>query len=256
MERPYRMADPQSALPAFSAHIADMTSRLRRTLIGLVLFGIAFGYVEAAVVVYLRDFTRPIRRRLLPQSSPDELFPLLSLDRLRSEAPDLMNRLPVEVLREAATILMLAAVALLVVADREVWLAAFAVVFGVWDLSFYLFLKLLIHWPDSLFTWDILFLIPVPWVAPVLAPVVVAATIAGCGLAALLHRPRLTRLHWGVLILANALVLFSFTADYKRMMAGEVPQSFAWMPFIAGEALGLAAFLHATRRLSSRDTRE
>ena len=80
----------------------------------------------------------------------------------------------IEIGREAATMLMLAAIALAVARNTRQWTAAFAIAFGVWDIVFYACLKLLLGWPASLFTWDILFLIPVPWVGPVLAPVLIS----------------------------------------------------------------------------------
>ena len=77
-------------------------------------------------------------------------------------------------------------------------MAAFAIAFGLWDISFYGFLKLMIQWPESLSTWDILFLIPLPWVGPVWAPVLVALTMIVCGLISLrfggIARP--AALHW------------------------------------------------------------
>ena len=62
---------------------------------------------------------------------------------------------------------MLASVGLIAARRAREWIAAFVVCFGVWDIAFYLSLKLLLDWPASLFTWDILFLLPVPWVGPV-----------------------------------------------------------------------------------------
>ena len=84
--------------------------------------------------------------------------------------------------REVATLGMLAAVAIAVGRGSGQPFAAFLIAFGVWDISFYAFLKLLIHWPASLLTWDVLFLLPVPWVAPVLAPVLASLSMIGVGL--------------------------------------------------------------------------
>src|SRR5260370_7926441 len=84
--------------------------------------------------------------------------------------------------REAATIVMLAAIALAGADNAGQWAAAFAIAFGTWDIAFYAFLKLLLDWPASLLTWDILFLIPIPWVGPVLAPVIVSASMIAAGL--------------------------------------------------------------------------
>ena len=142
----------------------------KRTVLALLLFGIAFGYLEAAVVTYLRALHEPARQRFHPGRSPSELFPLLTLEQMRAAAPGQMQALAIEVGRETATIIMLASVALAVARSAGDWAAAFVIMFGTWDITFYVFLKVLLDWPASIFTWDILFLIPVPWVGPVLSP--------------------------------------------------------------------------------------
>jgi hypothetical protein len=225
-----------------------MGLRLRRTIFGLVLFGIAFGYVEAAVVIYLRALYEPLRQRLTPGRAAGDLFPLLDRDRMVAEAPETGRLLTVEVIREGATILMLAAAAMLVTGDRGLWLPAFAVAFGVWDVSFYLFLKLWINWPASLATWDLLFLLPVPWVAPVLAPVIVSFTIIACGVIALCRPMRIGYLQWIGLFLGGALVILSFTWDFRNVLAGNLPRPFAWPLFLAGEFVSLGTFLKALLR--------
>ena len=222
-----------------------MTGRLRRTVVGLFLFGISFGYVEAAVVIYLRALYEPLRQRLTPGRAPGDLFPLVDRDRMLAEAPETGRLLAVEVIREAATIVMLAAAAMLVAGDRSLWLPAFSIAFGVWDVCFYLFLKLWIDWPASLLTWDLLFLLPVPWVAPVLAPVIVSLTIVGCGLAALFRPVKLRAPHWIGLVLGGALVILSFTWDFRYVLAGNLPRPFAWWLFTAGELVSLGTFLKA-----------
>ena len=151
----------------------------RRSLLALLLFGTAFGYVEAAVVCYLRQLHEPARERFYAGRPPGELFPLLSLEQIQASGQS--QTLAIEIGREAATILVLAAVGLAVAGNWARWAAAFVVAFGVWDIAFYAFLKLLLGWPSSLFTWDILFLIPVPWAAPVLAPVLVSLVMIAAG---------------------------------------------------------------------------
>jgi hypothetical protein len=219
----------------------------RRTAAGLILFGISFGYVEAAVVVYLRALYDPLRHSLHPDRPAGELFPLITLDQLQGAAPEKSWLLGVEVAREAATMFMLASVALVVSGDRPLWLPSFAIAFGTWDLSFYVFLKLLLHWPASIMTWDILFLIPAPWVAPVLAPSIVSITIISTGLLALARPVRMRPAHWGAMTLGGALILMSFLWDYRNIGAGGLPRPFAWRLFGAGELVGVAAFLHAFR---------
>ncbi len=85
---------------------------MRRAIAALFLFGISFGYVEAAVVVYLRAIYNPIRARLHPERSPDDLFPLITQQELANTGPENSRRLAIEVVREAATMVMLGAVAL------------------------------------------------------------------------------------------------------------------------------------------------
>jgi hypothetical protein len=225
--------------------IQDMTGRLQRTVFGLFLFGISFGYIEAAVVIYLRALYEPLRQSLTPGRAPGDLFPLVDRGRMVAEAPETARLLNVEVIREAATIVMLAAAAMLVAGERSLWLPAFSIAFGVWDLSFYLFLKLWIHWPASLLTWDLLFLLPVPWAAPVLAPVIVSMTIAGCGLTALWRPVVIQSRHWIGLILGGALLMLSFTWDFRYFLEGNPPRPFAWWLFLTGELLSLGTFLRA-----------
>jgi len=138
----------------------------KRTVLALLLFGAAFGYLEAAVVSYLRVLHEPARLRFHPGRPAGDLFPLLTLEQLRASGPVQTQTLPIEIGREAATIVMLAAIALAVAGNTGQWAAAFVIAFGAWDVTFYLFLKLVLDWPASLFTWDILFLIPVPWAGP------------------------------------------------------------------------------------------
>lgn len=144
----------------------------------VTLFATAMGYVEAAVVVYLRDhyypdgFPVPVQMGRMP----------LRFTRI----PEFEGRMPArtlrtEVGREAATIVMLLTLALLAGHSFPHALGVFLLAFGVWDITYYLFLKLLIGWPASLKTLDVLFLIPVPWIGPVWLPVSISAVMVGCG---------------------------------------------------------------------------
>src|ERR1700681_4141700 len=153
-----------------------------RTVAALLLFGISFGYLEAAVVVYLRAIYDPIRESIHPGRPPGEVFPLISPRQLQAAGPENERRLAIEIGREAATIIMLVAFGMVAGKNFNQRMAAFAIAFGLWDITFYASLKLMIGWPQSLFTWDILFLIPLPWVGPVITPVIVAMTLVVCGL--------------------------------------------------------------------------
>jgi len=131
-----------------------------RKLGWLAAFAVGMAYVEATVVVYLRFLFYPngfvVENAGLTEAVPSEV-------------------LGIEVGREAATIVMLAAVALLT-AKRNWWerLAFFIWTFAVWDIFYYIWLYVILRWPPNLMTLDVLFLIPNVWVAPVILPVVVS----------------------------------------------------------------------------------
>lgn len=155
----------------------------RAALAAAALFGIAFGFVEAAAVVYLHAASGlPPGSHAVPEYAP----PLEGLP------PDL---LVIEVFREAATIAMLASIALLGARRaRERW-ALFLYAFAIWDLAYYAGLWATVGWPRSLLADDVLFLIPVPWISDVWYPVLVSgltvlAVLISSGIA---HRSRETK---------------------------------------------------------------
>jgi hypothetical protein len=229
-------------------------------LTALVLFGVAFGYVEAAVVVYLRAAYEPLHERLYPSEHADPrlggLLPFIPLSHLQREGPAFVDWAATELAREAATLLLLAAAALAVARNFRTWFAAFVLAFGLWDLFYYVFLKILIGWPESLLTWDILFLVPVPWVAPVLAPELVALVMVIAGGVALVReargRPlRLTWTHWLALVVGGLMIVGAFCKDFQHIEQGGLPHPFDWPLFAAGLALGVAAFAHSLEPAAS-----
>lgn len=200
---------------------------LKRALI-VTAYALAMAYLESAVVVYLQ--------RALAMT-PATLFPL------RSQSV-LGNLGSIEVGREFATLVMLVTVGWLAgrsPLERFAWVA---VAFGIWDIGYYYFLWVFIGWPKSVRTYDLLFLIPVPWVAPVLAPMLVSVALIVFGLAA----ARFLNCGWqlrftlksGVLMLAGGVVVvISFTWHFKAILDGAVPRSFAWPIFIFGMVLAI-----------------
>ncbi len=230
-----------------------------RVIAGLALFSMAFGYVEAAVVAYLRNIYTPIRAQFYPGSA-SELFPLLTLQQLRVLGPEHLLRLKTELGREFATLLMLAGAALLAARNLRGWVAAFLICFGIWDITFYLSLKLLLQWPASLLTWDILFLLPVPWTGPVITPVLVSLSMIGSGLIVLWReyqgRPvHLTGLRWALVLMGGMLIFAAFIWDFRNTASGGSPHPFNWLLFWAGEAVGLLSFA-SSLRLKSSNTSE
>lgn len=232
-------------------------SHWKRHVLALVLFGAAFGYLEAAVVSYLRYLQEPIRQRFYPARPAGDLFPLLTPEQAAAGGPQQRKVFFTEIGREAATILMLSAVALTISTNMGHWAAALAVAFGAWDITFYLFLKVLLNWPASLFTWDILFIIPMPWVAPVIAPVLVSAAMILAGTWHLrcettAKPPRLGTRNWVCLVTGAVVIIISFTLDSPNVRAGGMPRPFAWPVFAIGMAIGLIGYGEAALRAESR----
>jgi len=198
----------------------------------LLLLGLAVGWFEASVVVYLRALYYPDGFR----------FPVkLVWDPV----------LRVEVLREAASLLLLAAAARLAGRTFLERFAAFMVLFGVWDLLYYVFLNLTLGWPASLTDLDILFLIPVPWVGPVWAPCLVSLALVSVGtyLYWTAEQPRRYRLtDWAVGVAAALFVIGSFVAQWRAVIEERVPQDFPVAVFAMGWLLAVGWFLRAERR--------
>lgn len=198
---------------------------------GVTLFAVAFAWVESAVVFYLRT--------MVDRLDPHQSDPL----------PLVQGIVWVELVREAATLLMLATVGIIAGRNRISRLGYALIAFGVWDIFYYIFLKPMTGWPDSLLDWDVLFLIPLPWWGPILAPMLIALLMIAWGtlvtqsesLNAVAFSNR-----WGLGAtgLGVVLALYVFMADAIRVApAGEaalrdmLPATFNWPLFIA--ALGL-----------------
>lgn len=195
----------------------------RRIWVGV--YALAMALVEAAVVVYLRA--------LHPEPA--------SMSVLVTVLP--VRLVGIEVAREAATLVMLLGVAMLAGRDRWERFLYFCLAFGIWDLGYYGWLWVMIRWPHSLFTWDVLFLIPVPWLAPVLAPVIVSVgLVAGSWLfLGRATKPQVPRWVWGLAGVGVVLVLLSFTLDYRYVLMQVEPQGFRWGLFGVGVGfVGLA----------------
>lgn len=148
------------------------SARLRTRLAAVVVFGAAMGWLEAVVVVYIRALLGMPRGDATP--SPDAMM------RALRSLPWLM---PTEQGREAATLVMLAAVGVLAARRAAARFGAFLVAFGVWDITYYLALRVLVGWPASLATRDLLFLIPPSplWFQPVGVPVAISCVMIVVG---------------------------------------------------------------------------
>ena len=206
-------------------------SRTRACWALVLLFGVAMAWFEAAAVYYLRalvDRIEPYQRNPLP---------------IRGDIGW------VELVREATTLVMLLVAGAL--AGRT-WRQRFgytAIAFGTWDIFYYVFLRVMTGWPRSVLDWDVLFLLPLPWWGPVLAPVSIALLMIVWGtLASQLpgHHGAAGWRAWNLNALGIALALYVFMADSIRV-AGHgldatrqvLPITFHWTAF--GVALLLMA---------------
>lgn len=138
----------------------------KRQLLIVGLFGIAFGFVEASVVVYLRAAVGFLPGYMGTLS--DVMSQATSTyQQVQAAASIPQSLLTVEVFREIATIIILISVALLAAKKLKERFAMFLWAFAFWDIFYYIGLWLTVRWPSSLTTNDVLFLIPVPWLAQV-----------------------------------------------------------------------------------------
>ena len=210
--------------------------RLPRRLLWLTVYAVAMAYLESAVVVYLRAIYYP----------DGFAFPLVLLDSGMSA---------IEIGREAATLVMLLGVAMVMSDDRWERFLFFCLGFAVWDIFYYVWLWVFLDWPPSLLTWDILFLIPVPWIGPVLAPLIISvALIVGSLLLLRLRRRgplRFPAWSWGLAVAGGGIVLVSFMLDFRAVLAQVAPPSFRWWLFALGVICGVIALAGGVSRLST-----
>jgi len=211
---------------------------MRNKVLLLAAFAVAMGYLEAAVVVYLRAIVYP----------QGFAFPIKTIE---------LHLAAVELGREGATIAMLLAVAFIAEATRRGRFACFMILFGVWDLAYYLFLRVTISWPESLLTWDLLFLLPVIWTGPVLAPMLVSVLLIAAGLLYYFNRNAsedvsISAVEWAIAIAGGFVVFLACAVNHGPVYAGAVPARFPWEVFIAGMAMGTAILARVARRVTSR----
>jgi hypothetical protein len=200
-------------------------------------YAVAMAYLESAVVVYLRQALGV---------APSTVFPVDF-----SGAAGSLGY--IELGRELATMVMIGTVGWMAGRSPLERLAWAAVVFGIWDIGYYAWLWVFSGWPSGLGTWDLLFLLPVPWAGPVWAPVAVSVGLIGFGVPVASReragRPlRMTARRFAVVLLGGLVVIISFTLNAGVVISGGVPSSFAWPVFVAGMAIGVVAAWGAMRR--------
>lgn len=225
-----------------------MGSRIK-LFFAVTIFSIAMGYLESAVVIYLRELYYP----------HGFSFPMVATSTLV---------LKTELLRELATVIMLACIGWMAGRTKAERFVYFLYSFAIWDIFYYVFLKALLDWPTSFFTWDILFLIPVPWYGPVLAPCMISLTMITFTLLILYTESKnfLVRLDWRdwtIMIIASMIFILSFTLEFFQWYtAGHyrldtmgldfIPHHYPWWLFGIGELILLIELSRIYRRYLTR----
>ncbi|MFH1762118.1 MAG: hypothetical protein ABIA63_13550 [bacterium] len=213
----------------------------KKCLLYVTLVNICIGFFEGAIVIYLRKIYYPYGFE----------FPL------NIAGGDIVV---VELMREAISIVLLWGIGSLAGKSFNTRFAWFAYSFGVWDIVYYIVLKGFLGWPRSLLTWDILFLLPLPWIGPVLAPVLVSIGLITCGLIIIYLEEkglflRLTRQWWAGQIICGLVIIYTFIENYKIVLDKEAPVSFSWGLFLIALGSGIIIFILALKFLGEQVSR-
>ncbi|MDZ7776293.1 MAG: hypothetical protein U5L09_12205 [Bacteroidales bacterium] len=231
-----------------------MMQNVTKQFVWVMLFALSMAFFETSVVVYLREIYYPTGFS----------FPLQSIE---------YDIAVTEILREAFSLLMIVSVAIIAGKTALQRFGYFLLVFAVWDIFYYVFLKMLLNWPESFLTYDVLFLIPVTWTGPVIAPILNSVMMLVLGYilvtAANLNQKAVIRPASWVLLIGGALVvLIAYMKDFVSYMdesftlwqvflqqnnpqvleraSSFVPDSFSWILFLAGVLMhAVAIFLTA-----------
>lgn len=234
---------------------------LKFYLLVVSIFSIAMGLLESAVVIYLREI-------LYPEGFGFPLSPV---------QPDLMLT---ELLREGATIIMLLGIGLLAGRNKVERFAWFLYSFAIWDIFYYVFLWLLIGWPSSLMTYDVLFMLPSTWIGPVITPLIISLTMIAFALLILVmnrqkKEVKIPGISWLLLITGSVILILGFIWDYSafimesmtirdiwtlpkeqvlKLATQYIPRKFNWFLYILGELIILSGILVFYLRLRKRSS--
>ena len=210
--------------------------------IWVAIFAVAFAWVESAVVVYLRKiyfdgvFSFPLV--VVWEEGKHVIDPLIKI----------------EFGREIATLIMLLAVGWAAGRNKFQRFCFFMIAFGIWDIFYYIWLYVMVGWPESLMTWDLLFYVPLPWVGPVITPALIAAAMVGAGLLIIYYQERGYEIRWrwydmAVELACGLLIIVAFCWDWKNILQvpGDIertgiPNPFAWWLYVPAFLFALVYF--------------
>lgn len=212
-------------------------------------FAIAMAWMESATVAYLRT--------LVNRVEPYQTLPL----------PIEASFGSTELVREAATLVMLIVVGWLAGKSWRNRCGYFMAAFGVWDIFYYIFLKAIVGWPHSLFDWDVLFLLPLPWWGPVLSPILISIILIVGGILLTRSDEKESRFKpasysWWLCVAGVLVALYVFMADSIHAIGKSasaiqnlLPTDFNWLLFIVAVILMGAPMVHAAFHFWNRKGR-
>ena len=206
---------------------------MKKNILLIIILSIAFAYIESAVVIYLRSL-------YYPNGFP---FPLQTFNN---------SHLLIELGREVSTIIILIGLGYIVGKNFLQRFAFFMFTFGVWDIFYYIWLKVFINWPESFLSWDILFLIPFPWLGPVLSPILVSLCLILSSMIIIYFENQdypivVKTIDWIILVFAGIIIIFSYLQNFYLILNNGTPDHYSWWLFAGGLSLGVLTFLNRIR---------
>jgi hypothetical protein len=233
----------------FNAEPGNRFESALKIWVWVVVFAIAFAWIESAVVVYLRKiFFGGLFR-----------FPLLIKWEAGKHVVDPLVH--IEFGREIATVIMLVAVSWVAGRNRAQKFCFFMVAFGIWDIFYYLWLYVMVGWPQSPMTWDLLFYVPLPWVGPVIAPLLISLAMAAGGSLMIFYDGKGYDIHlrWydlAVELGCGLLMIAAFCWDWKNIIQipggikrTGIPNPFAWRLFLPAYSCSILYFVMMMKRI-------
>jgi len=230
--------------------------QMLRNWIWVITFAIAFAWVEGSVVVYLREIFY------------DGMFQFPILTEWKDDKALFDDLMRIEFGREIATIIMLLAVGYTAGRNALQKFCFFMIAFGIWDIFYYIWLWVMVGWPESLMTWDLLFFVPLPWVGPVITPMLIALAMVTAG-SLILYFDEKDVLSpwrwydWAIEMGCALLMIVAFCWDWKNIirLPGSVPGSgvpnpFAWWLYLPAYTFSALYFAVRLRQLVSAGKRK
>ena len=234
------------------AEISNNTKHTFRRWIWVAVFAIAFAWVESAVVVYLREiyFDGVFK------------FPLVVVWEEGKHIIDPLIR--IEFGREIATIVMFVAVGWVTGKSKLQRFCFFMIAFGIWDIFYYIWLYIMVGWPESLMSWDLLFYVPLPWVGPVITPLLIAVTMVGAGSLIIYYYKKGYVISWrwydmAIELGCGVLIIVAFCWDWKNILQvpgditrSGVPNPFAWWLYLPAYLFSIIYFAIRLKQILSQ----